>query len=380
MHPEGVAARGPKQGNRLDKQGKYVASLPRLRSLVPSFLSQLQFSTGELATIQRLGQARGRQDLFTKQAPEQLKSLRQVALIESSESSNRIEGITVEEGRVEALVQRGSAPRDRSEQEIAGYRDALELIHEQASDIPFSANVVLQLHTMIYRYLPEDGGRWKPADNEIVERDTAGQVVRVRFKAVPAVATPGAMRDLEASYREAVQGSGRAPLEPLVAVPLAVLDFLCIHPFRDGNGRVARLLTLLLLYHFDYQVGRYVSLERIIEESKETYYEALEASSRGWHEGQHDVHPWLNYLWGVLIRAYGEFEERMEAAIKSGGNKTAQIRAAVERRTAPFAISDLESELPSISRDMVRHVLRLLRTEGMVEVVGQGRGAKWRRK
>lgn len=161
--------------------------------------------------------------MFTKQAPEQLKSLRQVALVELSESSNRIEGITVEAGRVEALVQRGAAPRDRSEQEIAGYRDALELIHEQAADIPFSANVVLQLHSMIYRYLPEDGGRWKPTDNEIVERDTSGQVVRVRFEAVPAVATPGVMR-IQTSYREAAQGSGRAPLEPLVAVPLAVLS------------------------------------------------------------------------------------------------------------------------------------------------------------
>jgi Fic family protein len=180
------------------------------------------------------------------------------------------------------------------------------------------------------------------------------------------------MADLVAHYRGAIDAR---LAEPLVLLPLSVLDFLCIHPFADGNGRVSRLLSLLLLYHFDYQVGRYISLERIIEESRSTYYDALERSSHRWHENGHDPHPWLEYFWGVLIRAYDEFEERV-ATLK--GSKTDQIRAAVARRVGAFGIADIERDAPGVSRDMVRHVLRQLREEGRVKVEGAGRGAKWR--
>jgi Fic family protein len=236
----------------------------------------------------------------------------------------------------------------------------------------FTENVVLQLHTMLYRYQPGSGGRWKSTDNQIVERDGAGDVVRVRFTPTSAVSTPQAMSNLVTHYQSAIDSR---LAEPLVAVPLAVLDFLCIHPFTDGNGRVARLLSLLLLYHFNYHVGRYISLERIIEESRGTYYDALERSSRGWHDHTHDTHPWLEYFWGVLIRAYGEFEERV-ATLK--GSKTDQIRAAVARRVGAFGIADIERDAPGVSRDMVRHVLRQMREEGLVKVEGTGRGAKWR--
>ncbi len=163
--------------------------------------------------------------------------------------------------------------------------------------------------------------------------------------------------------------------DPLVLTPLAILDFLCIHPFTDGNGRVARLLSLLLLYRFNYRVGRYISVERIVEESRETYYEALELSSRGWHDSVHDAGPWLTYFWGVLIRAYGEFETRVESL---QGSKTTQVRSAVMSRSAPFSISDIERDCPAVSRDMVRHVLRQMRSEGLIQVEGRGRGAKWR--
>jgi Fic family protein len=236
----------------------------------------------------------------------------------------------------------------------------------------FTEGVVLQLHQMLYRYQPGWGGRWKATDNQIVERDSTRQVVRVRFTPTGAVATPQAMADLFAHYHHA---AGGRLAEPLVLLPLAVLDFLCIHPFTDGNGRVARLLSLLLLYHAAYQVGRYISLERIIEESRSTYYEALERSSRGWHDHAHDAHPWLEYFWGVLIRAYDEFEERV-ATLK--GSKTNQIRAAVARRVGAFGIADIERDAPGVSRDMVRHVLRQMREEGRVKVEGVGRGAKWR--
>ena len=345
-----------------------------MKSLAPAFLSRLSFTATQLATIQRLGEARGRQELYVSQAPEQLQALRKAAIIESSESSNRIEGVVAAPGRVKALILRSSQPRNRSEQEIAGYRDALNLVHESHEHMRFTANIVLQLHSMLYRYLPSEGGRWKPVDNEIVERAPDGTVLRVRFRPTPAVQTPQAMEDLVEGYRRATEQDA---VEPLIGVPLAILDFLCVHPFRDGNGRMARLLTLLLLYHFDYQVGRYISLERIIEESKDTYYEALERSSRGWHEGEHDTAPWLNYMWGALIRAYGEFEDRVGTMRSGRGSKTQQIKAAVRRRIAPFSITDIEGDCPGVSRDMVRHVLRQMRDGGLIEVRGRGRGARW---
>ena len=342
-----------------------------MASLEPAYLARLSFSVQDISTIHRVGEARGRQDLFVRQFPAQLDTLRTRAVIESAESSSRIEGVVATPGRVADLVVRLTEPRNRSEQEIAGYRDALQLIHESHADIPFSVNVVLQLHQLLYRYQPGVGGRWKSTDNQIVERDGAG-TVRVRFDPTPAVFTPQAMDDLSSDYHDAI---ARRLADPLVVLPLAVLDFLCIHPFTDGNGRVARLLALLLLYHFDYRVGRYVSVERIIEESRETYYDALERSSQGWHEGRHDAHPWLGYFWGVLIRAYDEFEVRVETL---KGSKTEQVRAAVTARPGAFGIGDIEKDCPGVSRDMVRHVLRQMREAGLVNVEGRGRGAKWR--
>jgi Fic family protein len=181
------------------------------------------------------------------------------------------------------------------------------------------------------------------------------------------------MRDLIRRWDQAMDQQR----EPLLLIPLAVLDFLCIHPFADGNGRTARLLTLLLLYRAGYEVGRYISLERVIEESRDTYYEALELSSVGWHEGQHDPFPWLDYFWGVLLRAYGEFRDRAGRLLTTRGSKTALIEGAVERRIRPFAISDIENDCPGVSRDMIRHVLRRMRDEGRVQVKGRGRGARW---
>jgi Fic family protein len=347
------------------------AKLNPMRSLLPEYLTRLSFRASQLSAIHRVGEARGRQDLFVRQYPAQLETLRTHAIIESTESSNRIEGVVAAPGRVADLVVRRVEPRNRSEQEIAGYRDALQLVHESHQAMRFTEGVVLQLHQMLYRYQPGVGGRWKVTDNEIVERDTAGRIVRVRFRPTPAVATPQAMRDLVAGYGDAAAG-GLA--DPLVLLPLAVLDFLCIHPFSDGNGRVARLLTLLLLYHFEYRVGRYISLERIVEESRDTYYEALERSSHGWHDGTHDAHPWLDYFWGVLIRAYREFEERVDTL---RGSKTDQVRAAVARRRGPFGIAQIEHDCPGVSRDMIRHVLRQMRAEGLLQVEGRGRGAKW---
>lgn len=344
-----------------------------MHSLNPVFLDALRLNAADASTLQALGERRGRQELFRRQTPDLMEALREAAIVESTESSNRIEGVVAPHARIEALVLNWTIPRNRSEQEIAGYRDALNLIHESAREMAFSVNVVLQLHTMLYRYHGGLGGRWKTTQNEIVERDREGKIHRVRFVPPSPVATPGLMESLAVEYGHAV-GSSR---EPLILIPLAVLDFLCIHPFNDGNGRMARLLTLQLLYHFGYDVGRYISLERIIEESKETYYEALEASSQNWHEGQHDALPWTRYFWGVVLRAYAEFEERVGTVTGGRGAKTALVEAAVARRVVPFAISDIEAECPGVSRDWIRIVLRRLRDQRRIVRRGKGRGAKW---
>ena len=344
-----------------------------MHSLMPEYLESLAFGANQLATLHAVGEYRGKQALYFHQAPEILKGLREVAIIESTKSSNRLEGVTVSPARLEPLVLKRTDPRNRSEQEITGYRDALALIHESARDMPFTGNAILQLHGMLCRYLPDRGGRWKDADNEIIEKRPDGSV-RVRFKPTPAHLTPFQIEKLTRQYQFALNSGSH---EPLVLVPLVILDFLCIHPFRDGNGRVARLLSLMLLYHFNYEVGRYISLERIIEGSKETYYETLETSSQGWHDGSHDVMPWLNYFWGVLIRAYREFEERVGAVRHGRGAKSEQVRLAVLNRNHPFAISDIEADCAGVSRDMVRHVLRQMKVEGLIAPRGHGRGAKW---
>lgn len=345
------------------------------KSLSSQYLDGISIKGSQVSSIKLLGEYRGRQDLFRRRAPEVLSSLKRVALIESAESSNRIEGVTAPRERVEALVLRPTQPANRSEEEIAGYRDALNLVHEAAVDMPLTVNAILQLHSMLYRFHPGTGGRWKATQNDIVERHPDGST-RVLFQPVSSASTPQAMDDLVTAYNRELD----AQREPLVLIPLTILDLLCIHPFSDGNGRIARLLTLLLLYRGDVEVGRYISLERVIEQSKETYYEALRASSQGWHEGRHDPHPWLTYFWGMLIAAYKEFEERVGASRDGRGAKTALIEHAVRRRTRAFSISDIEAECPDVSRDMVRHVLRAMRERGEVEVQERGRGAKWIRR
>lgn len=344
-------------------------------SLTPTFLNSLTFSAEQASIMRALGEYRGKQELYERQRPELLEALLTVAKIESTDASNRLEGITAPEARLEALVRRRDTPRNRSEQEIAGYRDALELIHQSRTDMPVTVNVIRQLHQRICSHLPDQGGDWKPADYEIVERDPDANIVRVRFTPVSAVATPQAMQNLVQRYESATKDNR----EPLLIVPLLVLDFLCIHPFRDGNGRVARLLTLLALYHAGYDVGRYISLERVIHDSHKSYYDTLEASSQGWHDREHDVIPWLEYFWGVLLRAYKEFEERVGNLDQPGISKSQRVREAVMRKIKPFRIGDIERECPDVSRETIRLVLRAMKKEGLIEPKGRGRGARWRK-
>jgi len=347
-----------------------------MKSLELKKINSLTFDRETVSSIKRIGEFKGKQELFYKQSPEVLKCLVENAKIESTVSSNRIEGITAPQKVIEGMILKSVAPKNRSEKEIAGYRDALALIHEVHENMPFTTNVILQLHTMLYRYEGEDKGRWKTSENEITEISSDG-TKRIRFKPVSAFDTPRYMDLLIEHYKIAME---KERVEPLVVIPLTVLDFLCVHPFNDGNGRTARLLTLLLLYHFGYEVGRYISLERIIEESKETYYETLGKSSTGWHEGKHDVFPWLDYFYGVLLRSYKEFEDRVITVKTGKGEKADMIRNSVMSKFLPFSISDIQKECRGISRDMVRLILRQMRDEGIIVSTGKGRSAKWIKK
>lgn len=244
-----------------------------------------------------IAEAKGRQELYSKQSPQLLQILRETALIQSVESSNRIEGVTVAPERLGPLVQGSVRPRDRSEEEIQGYRRALNLIHSQPKDLLFTPQLFQRLHRMMQEG-GGDPGQWKRINNEIVEL-RSGAPPRVRFRPLSAAATPAAVKELCLSYRHALD---QEHVPPLVAAAALVLDLLCIHPFRDGNGRLSRLITLLALYHYGYEVGRYVSLERLIEESRTDYYEVLQLSSDGWHQGRHDLLPWLNYFLTILRR------------------------------------------------------------------------------
>lgn len=344
-----------------------------MQSLTPEYLTRLRFTASQLASMRALGEYRGKQRLYVAQSPEVLGDLRQVAAIESTESSSRLEGVVVPANRLKSLVLKNAAPKSRSEQEVAGYRDALALIHESGEHMPFTEGTLLQLHGILYRYMPQPGARWKSTNNDIIERHPDGSS-RVRFRPVAAHLVSSAMADMLDRYRYALD---KQLADPLVLVPLTILDFLCIHPFADGNGRVARLLTLQLLYHFDYAVGRFISLERIFEESKESYYETLEASSQDWHQAEHDIAPWLDYFWGALLRAYREFEERVGTIERGRGAKGDRVRAEVLKRTLPFSISEIEEACPGVSRDTVRLVLRALKSEGVIASTGKGRGAKW---
>lgn len=322
-----------------------------------------------------LGEAKGKQELFTRQAPQKLKALREHALIESAVSSNRIEGVTVEPNRVKAVVLGKALLQDRDEEEVRGYRLALEVIHKQGINLPVSEETILELHRLARGDI-WDAGKYKEKDGDILERYPDGRE-RVRFKTVSAAKTSQAMGRLLEMWNLCLKERW---MHPLVALAAFNLDFLCIHPFRDGNGRVSRLLLLLQTYHLGYEVGRYISLERLIEENKERYYETLEISSQGWHQGRHDPWPYIDFLLYILKTAYREFEGRVGDLKTTKGTKTELIHQAIDAFTEPFTLAELEQKHPQISRDMVRKVLREMQKKGLVECLGRGPGALWQRK
>jgi Fic family protein len=322
-----------------------------------------------------LGEYKGKQQLFEKQSAQVLSALREAARVQSIESSNRIEGVTAASGRVAELAAQKTTPRDRSEQEIAGYRDVLSTIHANALGIDVSTELVLQLHRDLYQFSPTPGGTWKSTANDIVDVLADG-THRLRFSPVAPYLVDTAIGDLVAGYHS-VMSEGQ--VDSLIAVPAFVLDFLCIHPFSDGNGRMSRILNLMLLYQAGYGVGRYISLEKVIEDSKETYYEALEASSEGWHEGHHDLVPWLQYSHGVLLAAYAEFEHRVGQMGTGRGAKREMVIDCVRHLPATFRYADIERACPGVSRPTIVRVLGELRDDGEIRCTKGGRDATWER-
>ncbi|MEI6809602.1 MAG: Fic family protein [bacterium] len=321
-----------------------------------------------------LAEYRGKQELYTRQSPQRLQKLREHALIESAVASNRIEGVEIEPGRVGTVVFGQSHLQDRDEQEVRGYRAALSLIHERYAELTMSPETILKLHALIRKEI-WDGGRLKEEDGEIIEKHPDGRVT-VRFKPLSASETPAALDRLCSLSNRAIV---EKQVPPLVVWGAQNLDFLCIHPFRDGNGRVSRLLLLLSLYHLGFSAGRFISLERIIEQSKDRYYETLQVSSREWHAGKHDPWPYINYLLYTLKNVYQEFEARYENTSVPLGEKTGVVRQAVASFVSAFHVTELHRKCPGVSLDMIRKVLKDMAMEKLVECLGRGKQAKWRR-
>lgn len=322
-----------------------------------------------------LGEYLGKQELYMRQVPQKLKALKEHAIIESAVSSNRIEGVNIEPSRIKEVVFGKAHLRDRDEEEVRGYRKALELIHTKSGSLEMSEDTLRELHRLARGGIG-DAGEYKSRDSDIIERYSDGRV-RILFKTVPVKETPQHMKLLVKAWHNCMKERWT---HPLIALGAFNLDFLCVHPFRDGNGRVSRLLMLLQYYHFGYEVGRYISLERIIEENKQRYYEALEESSKGWHEGKHDPWPYLNFVLFILKTAYKEFEERAVTTGSLRGSKTEMVHQAVHAIGGEFTVTDIEKDCPAVSRDMIRIVLKTMQKANEIECLGRGPGALWKKK
>lgn len=323
--------------------------------------------------ITEIHEYKGKQELYIEAHPDILGALLSVARVQSTGASNRIEGISTSDARLNELVNEKAEPKNRSEQEISGYRDVLRTIHESYDYIVPRPNILLQLHRDLYAYSASTGGHWKNADNVIEEIDADGSH-RVRFKPVPAFETPQAMEDLCSGFVAAIN---KGTSDPLLLVPVFILDFLCIHPFNDGNGRMSRLLTLLLLYREGYIVGKYISLEMIVEKSKETYYDTLQNSSMDWHAGTNDYTPFVAYFLGVLLNAYKDFSSRVEHLVNRKLTKAERIRRIFANRVGKISKGEIAAQCPDISITTIEKVLGDLLKENAIVKIGSGRSTAY---
>ena len=308
--------------------------------------------------------------------PETFSALIEVAKIQSTGASNRIENISTSDKRLRELMTNKTDPKNRDEREIAGYRYVLDEIHESHDNIPVTPNVILQLHRDLYRFSGDShAGKWKDSDNVIAERTAEGELV-ARFIPTSAAGTPAAVERICREYSRQIDDG---TYDPLLASLVFVFDFVSIHPFNDGNGRMSRLLTLLLMYRNGYDVGKYVSIEKEIENSKESYYEALSASSTGWQNGENDYVPFVTYMLGIVTACYRELESRFSVVALPAGNEES-IRAFFDRLVGTATKREIMDANPNMSQRTLERILAKLQDEGVVEKVGAARSTAYRRR
>lgn len=324
--------------------------------------------------LTRIHEFKGEQTLFIEAKADTLSQLVDIAKIQSTEASNKIEGIYTSDERLKALVKDSTRPRTRNEREIAGYRDVLNTIHENHDYIPPKPSIILQLHRDLYKFEGMDiGGRYKTSDNIIEEQDAEGNK-SVRFRPMPAWETPEAIEKICQSYDEALNSEN---IDALIIIPMFVLDFLCVHPFNDGNGRISRLLTLLLLYRSGYIVGKYISIEKLIEQTKEIYYESLQLSSAGWHENKNDYEPFVKYMLGVIVAAYRDFSSRVSLLTTQGMSKPDRVKEIIRATLGPITKTEILAKCPDISQVTVQRALADLVDKGDIVKLGGGRYTKY---
>lgn len=324
--------------------------------------------------LTQIHEFKGEQTLFIEAKADTLSQLVDIAKIQSIEASNKIEGIYTSDERLKALVKDSTRPRTRNEREIAGYRDVLNTIHENHDYIPPKPSIILQLHRDLYKFEGMDiGGRYKTSDNIIEEQDAEGNK-SVRFRPMPAWETPEAIEKLCLSYDEALNSEN---IDALIIIPMFVLDFLCVHPFNDGNGRISRLLTLLLLYRSGYIVGKYISIEKLIEQTKEIYYESLQLSSAGWHENKNDYEPFVKYMLGVIVAAYRDFSSRVSLLTTQGMSKPDRVKEIIRATLGPITKTEILVKCPDISQVTVQRALAVLVDKGDIVKLGGGRYTKY---
>ena len=339
-----------------------------MRNFDYSKLSNCTVDSEIINYIAKIHEYKGRQELFVRQKKDKLEKLVEIAKIQSTESSNKIEGIVSTNTRIKQLVQDKTTPRNRDEKEIMGYRDVLNIVHENYEYIPVTPNYILQLHKYLYQYAnPDFGGKFKNSQNYIVA-NLADGISRTLFTPLSPVETPSAMQELCDSFNKAMN---LGEIEPLLLIMNFIKDFLCIHPFNDGNGRMSRLLTTLLLYRSGFVVCKYISLEKKIEKTKDTYYEVLEESSENWNEGKNDNTPFVKYLLGIILSAYREFEERLNL-IDDKLSAIEMVEKVAKARLGKFTKSDIQEECPSLARQTIEKALKQLCDFGKLEKKGSG--------
>ena len=323
-----------------------------------------------VALLSQIHEHKGQQNLFIEAKKDVLSELLEIAKIQSTEASNRIEGIITTDDRLKKIVRDKTIPKNRSEREIAGYRDVLSTIHDSYDYIPVRPGMILQLHRDLYKYSGSAiGGNFKNSDNVIAEELPDG-TKQVRFQPVPAWETAEAMTVLCDALNEAL---GNEEMDPLLLIPIFILDFLCIHPFNDGNGRMSRLLSLLLLYRSGYIVGKYISIEKIIADGKDTYYEVLQQSSYDWHEGANDYLPFVRYMLGIIVAAYRDFSTRVELLTTKGLSKPDRIREVIRGTTGKITKAQIMEKCPDISHITVQRALAEMMSNNEIIKIGGGR-------